>query len=368
MDTAAVIYIAVWYLGNYFYNSARRPAHALSCTHTHILALYSLPLLSPLAANCVPMILHPSPHGGTVYNKNAGKASGGAEFAFTLATIQLVVGSLYAIFLWVAPEARTPPKMTFKQVMALAPLGLWAAMAHAGAVYAMTAGAVSFGQIVKAGEPVFAVVVGYLAYSKTVSLNKILCLIPIIGGIAIASAKELDFTWGSLIAASTANVASAFRGAENKRIMDDAALKKAVGGTGNAYAITTLWATVILAPMIFISGEYAKLTEFKAIWAADGVKGSIMNLQFNTIMSGLTFYGYNEVSTMALKSLSGVSHSVANTAKRAVVIVGSAIAFGEDMGFEKSTGCAIAIGGTFLYAIADDIPKMLGMGDKSTKA
>ena len=124
-----------------------------------------------------------------VYNKNAGKASGGAEYAFTLATVQLIVGSIYALFLWAAPEARKAPKMTFAQVMKLAPLGFWAAVAHAGAVYAMTAGAVSFGQIVKAGEPVFACIVGFLAYNSRVSMAKLLCLIPVIGGIAIASAK-----------------------------------------------------------------------------------------------------------------------------------------------------------------------------------
>ena len=50
-----------------------------------------------------------------------------------------------------------------------------------------------------------------------------------------------------------------------------------------------------------------------------------------------------------------------------VVIIGSAIAFGEDMGFMKTLGCSVAIGGTFLYAIADDIPKMLGMGGKAKK-
>ena len=125
----------------------------------------------------------------SVYNKNAGKASGGAEFAFTLATVQLMVGSVYAIFLWAAPDARKAPKMTFDQVLKLAPLGFWAAVAHAGAVYAMTAGAVSFGQIVKAGEPVFACIVGYLAYNSKVSMAKLLCLVPVIGGIAIASAK-----------------------------------------------------------------------------------------------------------------------------------------------------------------------------------
>ena len=281
------------------------------------------------------------------------------------------MGSVYALFLWAAPEARKAPKMTFAQVMALMPLGAFAAIAHAGAVYAMTAGAVSFGQIVKAGEPVFAAVIGYVVYGKGVSMGKIACLVPVIGGIAIASANELDFTMASLIAASTANVASAFRGGENKKVMAGEP-KEAVGGVGNAYAITTLWATVILAPMIFVSGEYAKMDKFIEIWNADGLPGTktyarVGNFRYNLIMSGLTFYLYNEVSTMALKSLSGVSHSVANTAKRAVVIVGSAIAFGEEMGFLKSVGCSVAIGGTFLYAIADDLPKMLGLESKKTK-
>ena len=113
--------------------------------------------------------------------------------------------------------------------------------------------------------------------------------------------------------------------------------------------------------------EFDNGRKFLDEWAADGKPGSIGNLRYNTIMSGLTFYLYNEVSTMALKSLSGVSHSVANTAKRAVVIIGSAIAFGEDMGFMKTLGCSIAIGGTFLYAIADDIAKSLSGGDKKKK-
>jgi len=221
---------------------------------------------------------------------------------------------------------------------------------------------------VKAGEPIFSVIIGYLVYNSKVSMAKIACLIPVIGGIAIASASELDFTMASLLAASTANVASAFRGGENKKVMQGE-LKDAIGGVGNSYAIATLWATIMLVPAIFVSGEYKKFDQFQAMWAADGKPGTAGNLRFNTIMSGLTFYLYNEVSTMALKSLSGVSHSVANTAKRAVVIVGSAIAFGEDMGFMKALGCSIAIGGTFLYAIADDIPKMLGMtkDDKKKK-
>merc|ERR1719182_39396 len=103
--------------------------------------------------------------------------------------------------------------------------------------------------------------------------------------------------------------------------------------------------------MIFISGEYSKFGEFTKLWNSND------KLRYNTIMSGLTFYLYNEVSTLALKSISGVTHSVANTAKRAIIIVGCAIAFGESMAPMKMAGCAIAIGGTFLYAVADDLVK-----------
>ena len=66
------------------------------------------------------------------------------------------------------------------------------------------------------------------------------------------------------------------------------------------------------------------------MWDADGKKGTVGNFRWNLFMSGITFYLYNEVSTLALGKISGVTHSVANTAKRAIIIVGCAIAFGEE--------------------------------------
>jgi len=306
VDIGLITYLTAWYAGNYYYN---------------------------------------------IFNKMAAKEAGGATFAMTLATLQLVVGSCYALALWIAPEARAAPKITFSQFVALAPLGFFAAAAHAGAVFAMSAGAVSFGQIVKAAEPAFAAAVGYFVYGQKISSAKMMCLIPIIGGIWISSVEELDFTIGALLAAVTANVASAFRGGENKRVMADKDLKVALGGAANTYAITTFWALVMLIPLIFITGEYTKYDQFMALWKKND------KFRYNVIMSGLTFYLYNEVSTLALKSISGVTHSVANTAKRAIIIVGAAIAFGESMAFTKMVGCAIAIGGTFLYAIADDLVK-----------
>lgn len=65
-----------------------------------------------------------------------------------------------------------------------------------------SAGAVSFAMIVKAAEPAFAALIGTLLYGKKLSQAKWLCLIPVIGGVILASVKELDFAWSALITAS----------------------------------------------------------------------------------------------------------------------------------------------------------------------
>ena len=75
-------------------------------------------------------------------------------------------------------------------------------------------------------------------------------------------------------------------------------------------------------------------------------------LRNNLITSGLYFYLYNELSTLTIKKTSATTQSVANTAKRVIVIVGVAIALGESLEPVKMLGCAIGIGGVLLYSLA----------------
>ena len=88
VDVGLIVYLLAWYAGNYYYN---------------------------------------------IYNKLVAKESGGATFAFTLAFIQLIVGSVYALFLWAAPEARakpkvraTPPVFAVHRAITLIVLSYWA--------------------------------------------------------------------------------------------------------------------------------------------------------------------------------------------------------------------------------------------------
>merc|ERR1719326_789465 len=97
--------------------------------------------------------------------------------------------------------------------------------------------------------------------------------------------------------------------------------------------------------------EGTKLGSFWALARSNPV------VSFNLIASGLWFYGYNELATMTLKKTGAVTQSVANTAKRVIVIVGVALVMGESLAPMKLIGCSIGIGGVFLYSIIDNLVK-----------
>jgi len=304
IDAPLILCFALWYAGNYYYN---------------------------------------------ITNKQALKAAGGATgYPMTIATLQLGVGCIYALFLWAAPDARQRPTITFNDYINTLPLGFTAAGAHAASVFALSAGAVSFAQIVKAAEPAFAAVVGSCFYGISVSTAKWLALVPVIGGVILASAGELSFSWGALITASIANIFAAVKGNENKKLMSKEGLADRLGSVGNQFALTTINAFLFCVPLM-LATEGWKLTEFWELCKTTPV------LRNNLVFSGLWFYLYNEVATLTIKKTSAVTQSVANTAKRVIVIIVIALVMNEHLGTLKLVGCGIGIGGVFLYSVIDKL-------------
>ena len=300
VDITLLIYIGLWYLGNYYY---------------------------------------------TISNKLALNAAGGKNgFPLTISTMQLGVGVVYALYAWLAPDMRKAPEVTLDDVIKMIPVGFCAAAAHSFSVFAQSAGAVSFAMIVKAAEPAFAALIGTLLYGKVISRTKWLCLIPVIGGVCLASVKELDFAWSALITAAAANLFAAFKANENKKLMDTPGIKDRLATVGNQFALTTILAFFISLPFMY-GKEGAKWGEFVELFKSNSA------VRNNLISSGMYFYLYNELATNTIKKTSATTQSVANTAKRVIVIVGAALAFGESLEFMKMLGCAIGIGGVFLYSL-----------------
>ena len=194
----------------------------------------------------------------------------------------------------------------------------------------------------------FAAVLSQFVYGKKISKAKWLCLPIVIGGVILASVKELDFAWSALISACIANLFAAFKGNENKKLMDTPGLKDRLGTVGNQFAITSILAFIMSVPL-FLIREGSKWGSFVEMYKTNPI------VSFNLIASGFYFYGYNELATMTIKKTSAVTQSVANTAKRVIVIVGVALVLGESLDPIKLLGCGIGIGGVFLYSIIDSL-------------
>jgi len=299
------LYLAVWYLGNIAYN---------------------------------------------IYNKKAcnalGKdAHGHSNAHWTLSAIQLLVGAVFVIPQWIG-GIRKSPELTLDNWKALAPVGLFASLAHAFSVLALGAGAVSFGQIVKAGEPVFAAATNAVLLKDIDHPMVYLALLPIIGGVGLASLKELSFSWTALIAASLANQAAALKNVVSKGVMGNPWAKAL--GAQNTYAVINILALLATLPFVLAFDAKDAVKVYNQVVAmgtgADVIKYSLY--------SGLSFYLYNEASFLALDKLSPVTHSVANTLKRVVIIVASCIVFKTPMTKEGAIGSGIAVLGTLLYSLA----------------
>eukprot|EP00284_Hemiselmis_tepida_P018621 CAMPEP_0174931600 /NCGR_PEP_ID=MMETSP1355-20121228/34212_1 /TAXON_ID=464990 /ORGANISM="Hemiselmis tepida, Strain CCMP443" /LENGTH=424 /DNA_ID=CAMNT_0016177967 /DNA_START=18 /DNA_END=1289 /DNA_ORIENTATION=+ len=282
-----------------------------------------------------------------IYNKKALNLVGGAKggLVWSVAFVQLAVGALWVVPLWLL-GIRKSPNMTMDKWKAMAPVGLWAAGAHGGSVVALGAGAVSFGQILKACEPAFSAVTEVVLTGNVQAWQVYATLIPIIGGVAFASLKELSFSWLAVISAMIANQSAALKGVQGKALMKEPWVKAM--GAANQYGCANILSVLWTLPIMLLS-EGPKWQES---WSKATAKSSEKDILTNTFLSGFAFYLYNEVSFMALSKVSPITHSVANTLKRVVIIVVSCVVFNTKMTTEGIVGSAIAILGTLLYSLA----------------
>jgi len=194
-----------------------------------------------------------------------------------ISSLQLGIGSLYGIFLWVV-HARKVPSVTTKDLVRMFPLAFCYAGAHGGSSFAYSAGSVSFAEIVKAAEPAFAAVLAQFVYGRPVSKAKWLCLPFIIGGVVLATVKELDFAMIALITACIANMFAAFRANENKRIIEAGGLKDRIGSVGNQFALTSILGFLMSLPFLLVL-EGSRWGEFVQVFRTS------REVKFNLIAS-----------------------------------------------------------------------------------
>jgi solute carrier family 35 protein E1 len=281
--------------------------------------------------------------GYNIYNK---KALITYPFPWACALWQMAFGWCIFVPLWLF-GIRKVPKLTVKEAITLSPSALGHLATHVGAVIAFFAGAVSFGHIVKASEPVVSSLLNFLFMGETMAWPVYASLLPIIGGVGLASASEMSFNWLCFGAAMGSNIGSASRAVYSKKVMAGGNIGKNMDSS-NIYAVLTIMATFMLIPISFaIEGPSAMLKGFHAAHAKGGAK-----FLWHMIYSGFFYYAYNEVAFLALGKLDPVSHAVSNTMKRVVIIITAIVVFGTKVTPLGVAGSSIAILGTLLYSLA----------------
>ena len=284
--------------------------------------------------------------GYNIYNKRILNA---VPLPWTIGAIQLWVGLLYFVPLWMS-GLRKSPVLSMDNVKNLLPVAFMHTAAHITAVISLGAGAVSFTHIVKAGEPFFTSVLSAVLLKQYMPAPVYATLLPVVAGVGLASLKELSFSWLSFGTAMGSNTASALRGIFSKRLMG-----KPQGQNMNAtnlYAVLTIMGALMLTPLAYIiEGNQWSAAIQTAISNPDITKKT---LSIWALLSGLYYYTYNEVAFLTLDNVNPVTHAVGNTIKRVVIIIASVIVFKTSMSPLSIFGSSLAIGGVLLYSLAKD--------------
>lgn len=265
-----------------------------------------------------------------------------------VATSTVLVGSAFVGALW-GLGVRQVPKLTARQLWGLLPIGAFHAIGHAAGTLGTTYGSVSFAQIVKAAGPVYACVLSAAVLRQAVSARVWLSLLPIIGGVALATMKELSFAWGALIGAVVSDLALALRNVYSKQRMSRPAEERGDLSPADMFGVLTLLSTAVSLPVALLLEGRVAMPAWRAATAA--MPGGAPALISQICAAGLFFYGYSEVAMQALANVHPVTHAIGNTMRRVVIMVVSMVVFRTPMTPLGAAGSALAITGAFSYAM-----------------
>jgi solute carrier family 35, member E1 len=285
-----------------------------------------------------------------VYNISNKKVLTWFPLPWFVSWFQLLVGVLYVLPLW-GLGLRTKPKVPAIALRTLLPVSIAHVIGHVGTVVSLGAVAVSFTHVVKSLEPFVNVMGSALFLNSVFPLPVYISLFPVVGGVIMASVSEVSFTWLGFLSAMSSNFAFTAR-----NIFSKVSMNKPKGenmGAANLFAVLSVMSTIILAPFALIIDHPWKLR--KAWLAATTGATAVVTapkLMAGLLISGLFFYLYQEVAFKALDSVHPVTHAVANTVKRVVIIVASVFVFQNPVTKANALGSSIALFGVLLYSIA----------------
>jgi solute carrier family 35 protein E1 len=293
-----------------------------------------------------------------VYNVTNKRVLNYIPLPASIATLQLFIGiPLFVIPLWFSnaglmDSLRAQYLFSQSQFWKIA---FFHGLGNIATTYSLGAGAVSFTHVVKAAEPIFSAGLSAVILKSYLSLRTCLCLIPIVLGVGLASLAEITFTWFGFSTALLSNLLYQLRNVYSKLELSkhDAVPHKSEPAPTSVElfrAITIMGATLMLPVALILEGHlFEKSMNELLLHSSTDIRRELF---INTVVSGISYYLYNEVAFRILNKVSPTTHAIGNTIKRLVIIAASAVFLGTTLTWEGMAASSVAVIGTFLYSLS----------------
>lgn len=203
--------------------------------------------------------------------------------------------------------------------------------------------AVSFMQTIKSFTPVATALLQYLVFRSRLRPAALLALIPITGGVALASVTELEFHMGGFIAALTACFLTGLKFVLSSQML---AGRYKLDSINLLYYMAPPSAALLLPVCLFLERSNVQA------WVTDEQRTSTDF--FLLLLSGIMSYILNVTLFIVLKATSSVTVTVAGNIKTVLVIGVSIMIFKNPVTIVNIIGCLIAIGGCCWYGLIKD--------------
>ncbi|XP_072024463.1 solute carrier family 35 member E2A-like [Amphiura filiformis] len=200
--------------------------------------------------------------------------------------------------------------------------------------------AVSFTETIKSSAPLFTVFIARVILGERTGFWVNLSLLPVMGGLALTSCYELSFTYIGFCAAVATNLVDCLQNVFSKKLLSGSTHKYS---PPELQFYTSAAAVILLIPSwyFFLDVPFKDAAPSHTLIAALAIDGIFFHLQ------SITAYAL-------MGRISPVTHSVANTAKRSLLIWLSVIVFGNPVTLLSGIGTFIVVIGVLLYNRARD--------------